>query len=101
MNYIEVRVPSKIEYEELLGLISDSGFLGSWEHEGILHIYWPQNVWNDAFLQDIRQALKILGAEGHDADPVVHIVEDRNWNATWAASLKPIRLGRRIRIRQS
>jgi ribosomal protein L11 methyltransferase len=98
-NFVEVAVRAEIEAGELLGMLDNGEFLGSWEEAGILHIYWPEDKWSDAVLADLKAVLKSL--EIGDADVSVHPVQDRDWNATWAASLKPIRLGRNIRIRQS
>jgi ribosomal protein L11 methyltransferase len=42
-----------------------------------------------------------MGIESEDTGLTIHEVPDQDWNAAWTASLQPIRLGRRIRIRQS
>lgn len=100
-NYVEVAVKAEIEAGELLGMLENSESSGGWEADGILHIYWPEDKWSDAVLEDINRALRVLGIEAGDANPTVTVVEDQDWNATWAASLEPILLGRHIRIRQS
>jgi ribosomal protein L11 methyltransferase len=98
-NFVEVTVGAEIEAAELLGMLDNGEFLGSWEEAGVIHIYWPEDKWSDAVLADLKGVLESL--EIGDADVNVRSVQDEDWNATWAASLKPIRLGRNIRIRQS
>ncbi len=82
-----------------MGALNDSEFLGSWEEPGILHIYWPEDKWNEEVLGDLKRVLDGFGIA--DAKLSVRILQDRDWNAAWAASLHPIRLGRAVRIRQS
>ena len=98
-TFVDVAVRTSIDSGELMGTLNKSEFLGSWEEEGILHIYWPEDKWDKGILADLKRILKGFGIE--DAEVTVRILEDRDWNATWAASLEPIRLGRKVRIRQS
>ena len=99
-NYIEVCIKTEVDSGELLGMLNEGETLGSWEKDGVLHIFWPEERWNDAALEDLKN---VLGAMGESApeDLTIAAVPDQDWNATWAASLQPIRLGRRVRIRQS
>lgn len=98
-DFIEVVIKADIEAGELLGMLDESECLGSWEEEGILHIYWPEDKWDDGILADLKMVLDGFGIG--EADFMVQALRDRDWNAAWAASLKPIRLGRKVRIRQS
>jgi ribosomal protein L11 methyltransferase len=98
-NFVEVAVRAEIEAAELLGMLDSGEFLGSWEEAGVIHIYWPEDKWGDAVLVDLKGVLESL--EIGDADVDVRSLQDEDWNATWAASLKPVRLGRNICIRQS
>ena len=43
----------------------------------------------------------MLGVALSEGSLRFHPVEDQDWNATWAASVQPIRIGRRIGIRPS
>jgi len=98
-NYIEVCVRTDVDSGELLGMLSNGESLGCWEKDGMLHIFWPEERWSAAALEDLRKVLGDLGER--DPELSVATVPDQDWNATWAASLQPIRLGRRVRIRQS
>lgn len=100
-NFIEVRLRSPLNSDELVALLEEQGVLGCWEENGILRIYWDEEKWSPAVLQRIREVVENLGGGIPEAEFEVNSVPDRDWNAAWAASLHPIRLGRRIRIRQS
>ncbi|MBN2317520.1 MAG: 50S ribosomal protein L11 methyltransferase [Acidobacteria bacterium] len=98
-NFVEVVIKAKVEAGELLGMLDESKFLGCWEEEGILHIYWPEDRWDEGVPADLKRILEGFGIG--NADLTINTLQDRDWNAAWAASLKPIRLGRKVRIRQS
>ncbi len=100
-NFIEVSFRADVDSGELLGMLQDSESLGCWEKDGILHIFWPADQWGDAALEDLKNVLIQMGAVVRDEDLTIAEVADQDWNATWAASLQPIVLGKRIRIRQS
>ena len=101
MDSIEVLIQTDVDSGELLAMLEDSESLGAWESEGVIHLFWPENKWNPAALADLKQALAKLGVGNQEDIVTIRSVPDRDWNAEWAASLTPIRLGRRIRIRQS
>jgi ribosomal protein L11 methyltransferase len=100
-NFIEVSIRTEVDSGELLAMLNDGETLGSWEKDGVLHIYWPEECWNAEALEDLKKTLSQLGANVCDADLKVLTVPDQDWNATWAASLHPIHLGRQFKIRQS
>lgn len=100
-RFVEVSLKVPVDPGELLGLLSNPETLGAWEEDGLLRLYWPQEKWNDDALEDLEKALSLLGIEKDFACLTVNVIEDQDWNAAWAASLVPIRLGRRIRVRQS
>jgi ribosomal protein L11 methyltransferase len=98
-SFVEAVIKADIDAGDILGMLGDGEFLGSWEEEGVLHIYWPEDRWNEGVLEDLKRVLDGFGIA--DADLSVHTQQDWDWNEAWAASLKPIRLGRAVRIRQS
>jgi ribosomal protein L11 methyltransferase len=100
-NYIEVSIRADVDSGELLCMLNDGEALGCWEKDGIIHIYWPEHRWKETALEDLKNALDHLGVDSQTADLRVSNVLDQDWNATWVASLNPIRLGKRFRIRQS
>jgi ribosomal protein L11 methyltransferase len=100
-RFVEITLKTGADAGELLALLSNRVALGAWEEDGMLHLYWPEENWDDAAMEELIEALSLLGIDRNTACPTVNVIQDRDWNAAWAASLVPIRLGRRIRVRQS
>jgi ribosomal protein L11 methyltransferase len=100
-QFIEVRVRTGWDPAEFVGMMREEEPLGSWEDDGILHLYWPEERWHAGILEELKRLITSLGDNVQSADLSVHPVADQDWNAAWAASLQPIRVGKRIRIRQS
>jgi ribosomal protein L11 methyltransferase len=98
-DYVEVRVRTAADSSELTSLLQDHGILGSWERDGFLFLYWKSESWNPAALDAIREALRSLGYDAEET--AVTVLADRNWNARWLETIQPVRIGRRVRIRQS
>ena len=100
-SFVEVCIRAEVDSGELLARLQDGEALGCWEKDGCIHIYWPAGKWTPGAQMDLRRALGEMGIEDATSDLTIQEVPDQDWNAAWTASLKPIRLGRRIRIRQS
>jgi len=100
MNFIEVTIEGSLDSGELLAMLENDESLGAWDAEGVLRLYWSEEKWSPAVLSDLKGALARLGIEA-GSSLVIRSVPDQDWNAKWTASLNPIRLGRRVRIRQS
>jgi ribosomal protein L11 methyltransferase len=100
-NFVEVSIQADVDTGELLARMQDGETLGCWEKDGIIHIFWPQEQWTPTALEDLKRALAAMGIELGSTGLTIQEVPDQDWNAAWTASLQPIRLGRRMRIRQS
>ncbi len=100
MNFIEVAVETNMDSGDLLAMLENGEALGAWEADGVLRLYWSEEDWSPAALSDLKSALARLGIEARSI-LTIRSVPDQDWNAKWAASLNPIRLGRRLRVRQS
>ena len=96
---LEVKIPACVDGAELSGLLACPEFLGLWEPDGALTIYWQGS--EATMRQGLHEALAQLNATMPDTDIQVQFVEYQDWNAQWAASVKPIRIGHRIGIRPS
>jgi ribosomal protein L11 methyltransferase len=102
MNFIEIAVKSELDSGELLAMLDDSSaVLGSWEADGVIYLYYPEEKWDNAYLTDLKKGLARLGLEDREELLSIREVPDQDWNAVWVSSLQPVRIGRRIRIRQS
>jgi ribosomal protein L11 methyltransferase len=99
--YMEIRIITSVDAGELLGMLEETACLGAWAGEDGFCLYWPVDAWDDTILHILQDALRRLGAGGDEHMLTVAALQDQDWNARWAESLKPIKLGRRILIRQS
>ena len=98
-SIFQIKIPACVDGAELSGLLACREFLGLWEEDAVLTIYWQGR--EGSILQELHAALAKLDVTIPDASihfqPVIH----QDWNAQWAASVEPIRIGRRIGIRPS
>jgi len=94
-----ITIPACVDGTELSGCLACQDFLGLWEEDGVLTIYWQGS--ETAMRQGLHEALAQLNAVIPDTAIQVQLVEPQDWNARWAASVKPIRIGRRLGIRPS
>lgn len=101
MNFIEAAITASIDSGELLAMLNGGEALGAWESEGVIHIFWPEEQWNDAALANLKCVLAALEAGAPERILSIKVIPDQDWNALWAASLAPIVLGQHVRIRQS
>lgn len=81
--------------------MQDGEGLGCWEREGSVCLYWPEERWTPEALVDLKACLARMGIGDRPGLIALQRIADQDWNAVWASSLTPIRVGRRIRIRQS
>ena len=45
-TFIEVSIRTDVDSGELLAMLKDGESLGSWEKDGMLHLFWPEDRWN-------------------------------------------------------
>src|SRR5512140_3995318 len=100
-NYIEVRVTTSLDSGEIVALLEDPPPAGAWESDGVVHLFWLQEEWGAGVLDRLHVVLDRLGAPAAPGLVTVDAIPDQDWNRTWARSLKPVRIGRHIVIRQS
>lgn len=98
-SMLEIRIPACVEGAELSGLMACQEFLGLWEQGGALTIYWQGS--EAVMRQSLNEALAQLNVTIPNVAIHVQLVEHQDWNAQWAASVKPIRIGGRIGVRPS
>jgi ribosomal protein L11 methyltransferase len=98
-EWIDVQVQSSLDAGELAGLLNDPWMVGSWQEDGLIHLYWPQERWTSETREALTALVQRLGADA--ASITIHSLPDADWNAAWARSVKPLRVGQRILIRPS
>ncbi len=96
---VQLQIPACVDGAELSGHLACSEFLGLWEHDGVLTIYWQGTEMS--LRQCLSEALASFTTPIAEEEIQVQLVQHQDWNAQWAASVKPIRIGRRIGIRPS
>ncbi|GJL51545.1 MAG: ribosomal protein L11 methyltransferase [Nitrospirales bacterium] len=100
-SFIDVHIAASVSATELAGLLVEDGMLGTWEQDGVIHLYYDHGVWTDHMLVKIRNAIQQLGGQPDPDRIAAHVVPGQDWNAQWTASVQPIQIGRRIIIRPS
>ena len=98
-GWIDVQVQSSMDAGELAGLLNDPWMMGVWQEDGMIHLYWPHERWTSETRQDLTAVVQRFGVDA--ASIAVHSVPHEDWNAAWARSVKPLRVGQRIVIRPS
>ncbi len=101
-EWVEVRIPiaeTSADAGELLGRLDAPAVAGAWQDEGGIRLYWPAQEWNPEVVVRLREVLTALGARDAVANLTVESVAAQDWNAAWARTVKPIRLGTRVVVR--
>jgi len=98
---IDILILTDVDPNELTGLINQPGLLGTWTENQTIHVYWDPDHWSPQAQASILTALQTLGM-AHPEDLVsTHTLLTQDWNARWGRQVKPIRIGKRVRIRPS
>jgi ribosomal protein L11 methyltransferase len=100
-SYIEIELSAIVDAGELLGYLPESESAGAWEDDEVLRLYWPLDRWSPTVLEDIEAALRRMGTDSRAAGLRMSEVADRDWNALWVNSIRPVMIGDRVMIRQS
>jgi len=100
-DYYDISISTNIDTSDLVSLLDDDTILGSWVQDGIVHLYWPAQAWGNEKLKYLKQLLQRLGETPGAVTIGISRCPSEDWNARWAALVKPIRIGRRIIIRPS
>ncbi len=100
-RFIQVTVPVPDDSDVLVGDLADTGILGASEADGVLRLYWNEEDWDAGILKFVVNLLSEQGIECGEDSVVVDPAPDRDWNALWARSVRPIRVTERLVIRQT
>jgi ribosomal protein L11 methyltransferase len=95
-NWVEVCIHERLDAGELLSRLDDAFAQGAWEDQGLVHLYWPEDQWNEARLALLRQVLSELAPSGKDVPVSVSQIPSQDWNEAWARSVQPLRIGRLV-----
>ncbi len=100
-SFHDLKVRPAVGTEEVAGELADTGLLGVFEADGVAHFYWPSESWNPSILDLARLLLLKRGTPADALDVSLEVLPDQDWNTAWAQSVRPVRIGHRLLIRQS
>ncbi len=103
-GFIEVAVTADPSLaENLTAVFSQLGFEGFWEDEGTLRCYIHADRWSPAFFEEIQTTAALIARSSFSPSPHLRVrtLENRNWNAEWEKTIRPIRVADHIVIRPS
>jgi len=95
-DWVDVCIHDSLDVGELLSRLDDPFIQGAWEEQGLVHLYWAQDRWNDERLASLRGVLSTLVPSGDAIALSVVPVPTQDWNETWTRSVKPLRIGRLV-----
>jgi ribosomal protein L11 methyltransferase len=101
-NYVEVSFAGDAGLlDHLVGLLSQLGFEGFWDDEGTLRGFISAERWIPELQREVERLVLLVTRSGVSARPVVKVrsIEEKNWNAEWERTIRPIRVSDRIVIR--
>jgi len=95
-DWVDVCIRGSFDTGELLSRLDDPAVQGAWEDGSEVHLYWPEDQWNEARLASIRSVLSKLVPLNEEVSLSVTRVPAQDWNEAWARSVKPLRIGRLV-----
>ncbi len=100
-GWVEIQIESGLDAGELLGMLDAPAASGAWQDNGVIRLYWAADRWNADEAGRLRAALHCMGADRAAETLTVQSIPAQDWNAVWARSVKPIRIGQRVLVRPS
>ncbi len=95
-HWIDICIQERLDAGELLSRLDDSTVQGAWEDEGVVHLYWAEDQWNDEKLVSVQSILADLVQSSRVIPLSVQRVPSQDWNEAWTRSVKPLRIGRLV-----
>lgn len=95
-HWIDVRIQENLDASELLSRLEDASVQGAWEDQGVVHLYWPENQWNEGRLASLRRVVSELVSSDEEVVVVVRRIPFQDWNEAWSRSVQPLRIGRLV-----
>ncbi len=95
-HWIDICIQERLDAGELLSRLDDAAVQGAWEDEGVVHLYWAEDQWNDEKLVSVQSILADLVQSSRVIPLSVQRVPFQDWNEAWTRSVKPLRIGRLV-----
>jgi ribosomal protein L11 methyltransferase len=95
-DWVDICIQERLDAGELLSRLDDAAVQGAWEDEGVVHLYWAEDQWNDEKLASVQSVLADLVQSSKAIPLSVQRVPSQDWNEAWTRSVKPLRIGRLV-----
>ncbi len=95
-DWVDICIQERLDAGELLSRLDDAAVQGAWEDEGVVHLYWAEDQWNDEKLASVQSVLADLVQSSRAIPLSVQRVPSQDWNEAWTRSVKPLRIGRLV-----
>ncbi|THJ17215.1 MAG: 50S ribosomal protein L11 methyltransferase [Nitrospira sp. CG24B] len=95
-DWVDICIQERLDAGELLSRLDDAAVQGAWEDEGVVHLYWAEDQWNDEKLVSVQSILADLVQSSRAISLSVQRVPSQDWNEAWTHSVKPLRIGRLV-----
>lgn len=93
-DWIDLCIQERLDTGEFLSRLDDAAVQGAWEDEGVVHLYWEEDQWNEERLASVKSILSGFATANSEIPLSVTRVPAQDWNEVWARSVKPLRIGR-------
>jgi ribosomal protein L11 methyltransferase len=103
-SYVEISIAADADAREhLVALLADVGIEGFWEDDALLRCYLRGDRWSPAFRTALEDLVTMAYRGSGSTRPAIDVreVADRNWNAEWEKTIRPLRVTERMVIRPS
>lgn len=100
-GWVEIQIETSLDAGELLGMLDSPAVSGAWQDHGVIRLYWAADRWNADEAGRLRALLQVMDAGRAAATLTVQSIPAQDWNAVWARSVTPIRIGQRVLVRPS
>jgi ribosomal protein L11 methyltransferase len=92
-DWVDICIQERLDAGELLSRLDDAAVQGAWEDEGVVHLYWAEDQWDDDKLVSVQSILADLVQSSRVIPLSVQRVPSQDWNEAWTRSVKPLRIG--------
>lgn len=94
--WVDICIQERLDAGELLSRLDDAAVQGAWEDEGVVHLYWAEDQWDDEKLLSVQSVLANLVQSSRAIPLSMRRVPAQDWNEAWTRSVKPLRIGRLV-----
>jgi ribosomal protein L11 methyltransferase len=101
-QYIEVEITADSDLiEHTTGILTQLGFEGFWEDDGVLKCYISARRWTPGLGEEVETVVRRMAPSSGTSRPVVTIrtLDARDWSDEWEKTITPIEITSRIVVK--